>query len=124
VSDDFEMLNAAGIDGYVARLEARVAELEQALKEMSHEKSELQAEVERLREANLTLAKHREQSRSGVRVEGGARVPPSMRKDSGEGEVRRKWTLGDWVDLTSGGRFYFLRPRSIRARIHWWLRVK
>lgn len=31
------------------------------------------------------------------------------------------WTLADYLALTGGGRFYWLRPRSIRARVKWWV---
>jgi hypothetical protein len=30
-----------------------------------------------------------------------------------------RWTMHDYVALTTGGRFYFLRPRSLRARLKW-----
>ena len=29
------------------------------------------------------------------------------------------WDLSDYDNLTRGGRFYFLRPRSLRARAKW-----
>lgn len=31
-----------------------------------------------------------------------------------------RWTVQDYVNLTTGGRLYFLRPRSILARLKWW----
>jgi hypothetical protein len=30
-----------------------------------------------------------------------------------------KWDLKDYADLTAGGRFYYLRPRSLKARAKW-----
>lgn len=32
----------------------------------------------------------------------------------------REWTMADYVNLTHGGRFYFLRPRSLKARAKWY----
>lgn len=30
-----------------------------------------------------------------------------------------EWKLSDYVALTKGGRWYFLRPRSLAARVKW-----
>lgn len=33
----------------------------------------------------------------------------------------RHWDLRDYSRLVYGGRYYFFRPQSIRARLKWWL---
>lgn len=30
-----------------------------------------------------------------------------------------KWELSDYVALTTGGSWYFFRPRSLKARLKW-----